>query len=212
MLPRSLPGADRNGTRIEPPRCDITLTKPIQVLGIPAGTHNVQRLLYYNFVKCFWNEAFDFETNNMINFDWYYPHDAWQHTPAEVECWLRSLVSATTSSMMPIQTGFRCFSENPVGKIQFSDRRVAMAIPNNLSRSHVARSSIRAFLGRADDRLPGARCVRRQLAADVVSDRGREPKAGCAFHALSVRHFMRVFLAVATVDRSRQTAAAKANF
>ena len=69
----------------------ITLTKPIQVLGIPAGMHNVQRLLYYNFVKCFWNEAFDFETNNMINFDWYYPHDAWQHTPEEVECWLRSL-------------------------------------------------------------------------------------------------------------------------
>jgi len=69
----------------------ITLTKPIQVLGIPAGTHNVQRLLYYNFVKCFWNEAFDFETNNMINFDWYYPHDAWQHTPEEVERWLRSL-------------------------------------------------------------------------------------------------------------------------
>lgn len=69
----------------------ITLTKPIPVLGIPAGTHDVQRLLYYNFVKCFWNEAFDFDTNNMVNFDWYHPHHAWQHTQEEVEGWLMEL-------------------------------------------------------------------------------------------------------------------------
>lgn len=69
----------------------ITLEKPIPVLGIPAGTHDVQRLLYYNFVKCFWNDAFDYETNNMVNFDWYHPHNAWQHTQDEVEGWLRDL-------------------------------------------------------------------------------------------------------------------------
>ena len=69
----------------------VTLTKPIEVLGIPAGTHNIQRLIYYGFVKCFWNEAFDFETNNMVNFDWYHPHDAWQHTVEEVEGWLHEL-------------------------------------------------------------------------------------------------------------------------
>lgn len=69
----------------------ITLDKPIPELGIPAGTHDVQRLIYYNFVKCFWNEAFDYETNNMVNFDWYHPHNAWQHTQDEVEGWLRDL-------------------------------------------------------------------------------------------------------------------------
>jgi SAM-dependent methyltransferase len=69
----------------------VTLKRAIEVLGIPAGTHDVQRLIYYNFVKCFWNEAFDFETNNMVNFDWYHPHDAWQHTVEEVEGWLKSL-------------------------------------------------------------------------------------------------------------------------
>ena len=69
----------------------ITLEKPIPVLGIPAGTHNVQRLLYYNFLKCFWNEAFDYETNNMVNFDWYHPHNAWQHTDEEVEGWLKDI-------------------------------------------------------------------------------------------------------------------------
>lgn len=69
----------------------ITLDKAIPALGIPAGTHDVQRLLYYNFIKCFWNDAFDYETNNMVNFDWYHPHNAWQHTQAEVEGWLREL-------------------------------------------------------------------------------------------------------------------------
>jgi SAM-dependent methyltransferase len=69
----------------------ITLEKPIPVLGIPAGTHDVQRLLYDHFVKCFWNDAFDFETNNMVNFDWYHPHHAWQHTEDEVRGWLDAL-------------------------------------------------------------------------------------------------------------------------
>ena len=69
----------------------ITLEKPIPILGIPAGEHDVQRLIYYNFVKCFWNDAFDYETNNMVNFDWYHPHNAWQHTPEDVEDWLREL-------------------------------------------------------------------------------------------------------------------------
>lgn len=67
----------------------ITLEKGIPLLGIPPGEHNVQRLLYYNFLKCFWNDAFDWETNNMVNFDWYHPHDAWQHTEDEVRGWLR---------------------------------------------------------------------------------------------------------------------------
>lgn len=69
----------------------ITLEKPIEILGIPAGTHDVQRLIYYNWVKCFWNDAFDYETNNMVNFDWYHPHNAWQHSQEEVESWLSEL-------------------------------------------------------------------------------------------------------------------------
>lgn len=69
----------------------ITLDKPVDVLGIPAGEHNIQRLFYYNFVKCFWNDAFDYETNNMVNFDWYHPHNAWQHTDEEVIGWVKDL-------------------------------------------------------------------------------------------------------------------------
>lgn len=69
----------------------IRLTTGVPVLGIPPGEHDVQRLLYYSFVKCFWNDAFDFDTNNMVNFDWYHPHNAWQHTEEEVKGWLAEL-------------------------------------------------------------------------------------------------------------------------
>lgn len=69
----------------------VTLEEPIDVLGIPAGSHDVQRLFYYNVLKCFWNEAFDFETNNMVNFDWYHPRSAWRHDQEEIEGWLHDL-------------------------------------------------------------------------------------------------------------------------
>lgn len=83
----------------------VTLEKPVDVLGIPAGTHDVQRLVYYSFVKCFWNDAFDFETNNMVNFDWYHPHHAWQHTEEEVTGWITELGA----------TQFRFNPSNPNG-------------------------------------------------------------------------------------------------
>lgn len=79
------------GRELSKLKAKITLTKPIPILGIPAGEHDVQRLLYYNFLKCFWNDAFDYETNNMVNFDWYHPHNAWQHTEEEVTGWLNAL-------------------------------------------------------------------------------------------------------------------------
>jgi SAM-dependent methyltransferase len=84
-------GMTELGRELSRLKATITLTQPIDVLDIPAGTHDVQRLVYYSFLKCFWNDAFDFETNNMVNFDWYHPHHAWQHTTEEVASWLEEL-------------------------------------------------------------------------------------------------------------------------
>jgi SAM-dependent methyltransferase len=91
----------------------ITLTKPIDVLDIPAGEHDVQRLVYYNWVKCFWNEAFDYETNNMVNFDWYHPHHAWQHTPEEVANWLSELGVKEFKFNDAIPNGFSVMLRKP---------------------------------------------------------------------------------------------------
>jgi hypothetical protein len=41
----------------------------VGVLGIEAGTYDVQRFIYHFFTKCFWNPELDFESNAAINFD-----------------------------------------------------------------------------------------------------------------------------------------------
>jgi SAM-dependent methyltransferase/uncharacterized protein YbaR (Trm112 family) len=84
-------GLTELGHQLSDLNATVTLERGVPVLGIPPGTHNVQRLIYYNFVKCFWNDAFDFETNNMVNYDWYHPSFAWQHTEEEVRSWLDQL-------------------------------------------------------------------------------------------------------------------------
>ncbi|MBN1103515.1 MAG: methyltransferase domain-containing protein [Deltaproteobacteria bacterium] len=63
----------------------------IPLLQIRAGTYPVQRLLYWHFLKCFWNESLSLEENNLVNFDWYHPHYANRHTRQEVIRWLDEL-------------------------------------------------------------------------------------------------------------------------
>lgn len=88
---RACEGLTELGRELSKLSARVTLERGIPALGMPAGTHDVQRLIYYSLMKCFWNDAFDFETNNMVNFDWYRPQYAWQHTEAEVREWLRDL-------------------------------------------------------------------------------------------------------------------------
>jgi SAM-dependent methyltransferase/uncharacterized protein YbaR (Trm112 family) len=65
----------------------ITLEKGIPLLGIAPGEHDVQRLLYWNFLKCFWNEELGQDLSVLVNFDWYHPPYASRHTPEEVRGW-----------------------------------------------------------------------------------------------------------------------------
>jgi ubiquinone/menaquinone biosynthesis C-methylase UbiE len=48
----------------------------IPLLGIKGGTYDVQRFIYWNFLKCFWKEDWSFELNKSTNFDWYAPSNA----------------------------------------------------------------------------------------------------------------------------------------
>ncbi len=65
----------------------IKLERPIEILNIPAGEFNVQRFIYYNFLKCFWNESIGYEANNIVNFDWYHPNNAQQQSEEQVREW-----------------------------------------------------------------------------------------------------------------------------
>ncbi len=59
----------------------------VPLLEIKAGRYDVQRLIYWNFAKLFWNTALSFEANVHVNFDWYRPQYAHRQTEDEIRTW-----------------------------------------------------------------------------------------------------------------------------
>jgi arsenite methyltransferase len=66
---------------------EITVPEPVEVLGIPAGRINVQRLFYWHVAKAFYHPDLTFDELNHINFDWYAPAHAQRQSPEEVRGW-----------------------------------------------------------------------------------------------------------------------------
>jgi len=69
----------------------IQIPRDIPILKIKAGTYDVQRFFYWNFLKCFWAEDGNFERSVGVNFDWYFPKYAYRHTPEEVKKWYKDM-------------------------------------------------------------------------------------------------------------------------
>ena len=67
----------------------ITIPRDIAILGVKAGTYDVQRFIYWHFLKCFWDPSDNFERSVGVNFDWYSPKYAYRHTPTEVKKWYK---------------------------------------------------------------------------------------------------------------------------
>jgi len=55
----------------------------IPLLGIEGGEMDIQRFIYWNFLKCFWNEDLGRETSVSTNYDWYAPSNARRYSKAE---------------------------------------------------------------------------------------------------------------------------------
>jgi uncharacterized protein YbaR (Trm112 family) len=68
----------------------VTVDIPVDIplLGIEKGEFDIQRWIYWNFLKCYWNETIDWKSNAITNFDWYHPLHAHRHTPDEVRGWI----------------------------------------------------------------------------------------------------------------------------
>jgi arsenite methyltransferase len=66
---------------------DIEVTDAVEMLGIPAGKINLQRLFYWHFCKAFYRPELTVGEMNLINFDWYAPKNAHRQTLAEVLSW-----------------------------------------------------------------------------------------------------------------------------
>ena len=67
----------------------IKIPRDIPLLGVKAGEYDVQRFIYWHFLKCFWDESDNFERSVGVNFDWYSPKFAFRHTPKEVKTWFK---------------------------------------------------------------------------------------------------------------------------
>jgi len=67
----------------------ITIPRDIPILGVKAGTYDVQRFIYWHFLKCFWDPSNNFKRSIGVNFDWYSPKYAYRHTSTEVKKWYK---------------------------------------------------------------------------------------------------------------------------
>lgn len=65
----------------------IEIPKPIEILEIPAGEVDVQRLFYWHVAKAFYHPDLTFDEMNHINYDWYAPKNAHRQTIEEVRDW-----------------------------------------------------------------------------------------------------------------------------
>jgi len=77
----------RLGQQLAELNVQVEIPEAIPILGIPAGKMDVQRLIYWNFAKLFWNPTFSFEENLHVNFDWYHPKYAHRYTEEQVRGW-----------------------------------------------------------------------------------------------------------------------------
>ena len=65
----------------------IEVPEDIPILELKAGQYDLQRFLYYNVFKCYWNDTMSWESNVITNFDWYHPFHAHRHTVEEIRDW-----------------------------------------------------------------------------------------------------------------------------
>ncbi len=77
----------RLGEALAKVNCQIEIPEDIELLGFKKGRYDLQRFIYYQMFKCFYNEAFTLDENTLVNFDWYRPVDAHRHTEDEVRQW-----------------------------------------------------------------------------------------------------------------------------
>ena len=78
----------------------------IPALGIKGGTYDIQRFIYWNFLKCFWNADLGVETSVVTNFDWYSPSNARRFSESEI----RAIVVSNGMKEMFFHAEEACYS------------------------------------------------------------------------------------------------------
>jgi SAM-dependent methyltransferase len=55
----------------------------IPLIGIKGGKYDIQRFIYWNFLKCFWKEDWGYDLSRITNYDWYAPSNAKRYSKSE---------------------------------------------------------------------------------------------------------------------------------
>ena len=61
----------------------------IPLMGIKGGEYDLQRFFYWNFIKCFYKEDWNWQLNVSTNFDWYSPSNARRYHAEEFYNWAK---------------------------------------------------------------------------------------------------------------------------
>lgn len=78
----------------------------IPLLGIKAGTYDIQRFIYWNFIKCFWREDWGKEMCDATNFDWYAPSNAKRYSKEEY----KKMIKENNLSILHFYEEEACYS------------------------------------------------------------------------------------------------------
>jgi arsenite methyltransferase len=84
---RALEPLTKLGIALGELQVEIEVPESIDLLGIPAGRIDLQRLFYWHVAKAFYRPDMTLDEMNHINFDWYAPRNAHRQTPEEVRTW-----------------------------------------------------------------------------------------------------------------------------
>ncbi|RAP27572.1 class I SAM-dependent methyltransferase [Candidatus Marinamargulisbacteria bacterium SCGC AG-333-B06] len=72
----------RLGKTLSDLKCKINVPD-IPALNIKGGEYDLQRFIYWNFLKCYWNEEQGFDISKSTNVDWYTPAIAFRYNKKE---------------------------------------------------------------------------------------------------------------------------------
>ena len=78
----------------------------IPLLNIKKGKYDIQRFIYWNFIKCFYNKEWDINANNIVNYDWYSPSNAKRYSEKE----FKSIINHNNFSIDFFHQEEACFS------------------------------------------------------------------------------------------------------
>lgn len=95
------------GKSLSQKKIEITIPTNIEELQIKKGKYDLQRFIYDNFFKCFWNDSWGYDYSNLVNVDWYHPKYCWRHSKEEIIFWCEEL-KLKINYIIEVQSGYAC--------------------------------------------------------------------------------------------------------